>query len=319
MDTFMCSSWYFLRYTSPHQSDYPFNRESMKFWMPVDIYTGGAEHANMHLLYARFFTKAIRDCGIVGFDEPFIKLFNQGIIIYRGEKMSKSKGNVITPDVYVKELGADTVRAYIMFVGPWEQGGEWMDNGISGISRWLHRVWNYVKSKYRPGQVDGQAEKEFGHMLHKTIKRASEDIVRFRFNTMLASLMEFTNYLGRVLDAGSVSQESWQNSLQKLLLMLAPSVPHLAEELWVGMGLPYSIHNQRWPQWDPELAKEEEITLVIQVNGRVRDKVEVAVNISEGEAREIALNRDRIKPYLKAGQAAKVIFVPGKLINIVVK
>jgi leucyl-tRNA synthetase len=319
MDTFMCSSWYFLRYTSPHQPDYPFNKENMKFWMPVDVYTGGAEHANMHLLYARFFIKAIRDCGIVDFDEPFIKLFNQGIIIYKGEKMSKSKGNVITPDIYVKELGADTVRSYIMFVGPWEQGGEWMDNGISGISRWLHRIWNYAQTEYVPKVVDAQAEKELSRILHRTIKKTSEDILRFRFNTMLAALMELTNHLGKVLESGTVSKGAWKNSLKTLLLLLAPSAPHLAEELWSGMGLPYSIHNQHWPEWDAELAREEEVTLVIQVNGKLRDKIEVPAGISEEDARELALKRDKIMPYLGTGQPARVIYVPGKLINIVVK
>ncbi len=317
MDTFMCSSWYFLRYTSPHEESYPFDRRKMKSWMPVDVYTGGAEHANMHLLYARFFTKAIRDCGIVDFDEPFKKLFNQGIIIYKGEKMSKSKGNVITPDIYVKEMGADTVRAYIMFVGPWEQGGEWMDNGIVGISRWLNRVWNIVTSAYGDGKTDAEAEKELARMTHKTIKKVSQDMERFRFNTMLASLMEFTNYLGKIQENAGVSEKAWKDALSSLLLLLAPSTPHIAEELWSRIGLPYSIHNQPWPEWDAALAKEEEITLVIQVNGKLRDKVEVPVTISEEEARELALGRERIKAITGTRKPARVIYVPGKLVNIV--
>jgi len=318
MDTFMCSSWYFLRYTSPDVDNFPFDKARMKFWMPVDIYTGGAEHANMHLLYARFFTKAIRDIGLVEFGEPFTRLFNQGIIIYRGEKMSKSKGNVVTPDIYVDELGADTVRAYLMFVGPWEMGGEWNDNGIVGMSRWLHRVWNLATVDYVPKTSRPDAEKELNHIMHQTIKRVTEDMERFRFNTMLAALMEFTNYLGKVFDEGSVSNSAWKEAIKILLLLLAPSAPHLAEELWTACGYAYSIHNQSWPVWDESLAKADEITLVIQVNGKLRDKAIVPASISEAEAKELALNSERVKTYLNHKQPAKIIYVPGKLINVVV-
>jgi leucyl-tRNA synthetase len=318
MDTFMCSSWYFLRYTSPEEKNYPFNLEKMNYWMPVDVYTGGAEHANMHLLYARFFTKAIRDCGIVDFDEPFIKLFNQGIIIYKGEKMSKSKGNVVNPDEYVKEMGADTVRCYMMFVGPWEQGGEWMDNGITGISRWLNRVWNVATAEYTPKAVDPAAEKDFSRIIHKTIRKVTEDIGRFHFNTMLAALMEYTNYLGKLLDSAAVSKEMWDGAIKTLLLLLAPSAPHITEELWGNKGLPYSIHNQPWPKWDPELAKEDILTLVIQVNGKVRDKLEVPVSISEAEAKELAMGSEKVAAHMDNKTPKKVIYVPGKLINIVV-
>jgi leucyl-tRNA synthetase len=317
MDTFMCSSWYFLRYTSPDTGSFPFDKEKMKYWMPVDLYTGGAEHANMHLLYARFFTKAIRDIGIVDFGEPFKRLFNQGIIIYKGEKMSKSKGNVVTPDIYVKELGADTVRAYIMFVGPWELGGEWNDNGITGMSRWLNRVWNLVKADYQARSADAEADKSLVHMIHKTAKRVTEDMERFRFNTMLAALMEFTNYLGDITEKGVVSKVAWTEATKTLMLLLAPSAPHIAEELWVGAGYPYSVHNQLWPQWQEELAKEEEITLIVQINGKLRDKIEVSASISEGEARELALNREKVKSFIGSNQPARVIYVPGKLVNIV--
>jgi leucyl-tRNA synthetase len=319
MDTFMCSSWYFLRYTSPHEDSYPFNRNKMKYWMPVDLYTGGAEHANMHLLYARFFTKAIRDCGIIDFGEPFTRLFNQGIIIYKGEKMSKSKGNVVTPDVYVKELGADTVRCYIMFIGPWEMGGEWMDNGITGISRWLNRAWNIVTAEYLGKSIDAAEEKELTRTINKTIMKVTDDIEKFRFNTMLAALMEFTNYLGKVQEAGNVSVKLWNEAIDKLLLLMAPSTPHLAEELWTGMGKPYSIHNQPWPEYDPALVKEDQITLVVQVNGKVRDKIDAPAAINEQEARELALSSEKIKGHLEGKTPVKVIYVPAKLINIVVK
>ncbi|HJX69784.1 MAG TPA: leucine--tRNA ligase, partial [Dehalococcoidia bacterium] len=240
MDTFMCSSWYFLRYASPDYDQNPFDRQKVRHWLPVDQYTGGAEHAVMHLLYARFFIKAIRDLGLVDFDEPFTRLFNQGTIVVQRQKMSKSRGNVITPDEYVAELGADTVRAYLMFVGPWEQGGEWDDSGISGISRWLNRAWNLVlqgeTTLFLREVADQQAIKELRHMTHRTIKKVTEDLERFRFNTMLASLMEFTNHLARVLEARSVDSSAWREAIDTLLLLLAPTAPHLAEELWMRTG-----------------------------------------------------------------------------------
>ena len=318
MDTFMCSSWYFLRYTSPDVDDSLFDANKLKHWMPVDLYTGGAEHAVMHLLYARFFIKAIRDIGVVDFDEPFMHLFNQGTIVYQGDKMSKSRGNVVTPDEYVSELGADAVRAYIMFIGPWEQGGEWIDSGIIGMSRWLNRVWNLVIAGYSEKTVDPGVEKELHRLTHQTIRKATGDMERFRFNTMLAALMEFTNYLGKVQGQGSVSESAWQDAITNLLLLLAPTAPHVTEELWTRSGHPYSIHNQSWPKWDEELAREEEVTLVIQVNGKLRDKVTVPVSITEAEAKELALGRERIKAYLEGKEMARIIYVPQRLVNIVV-
>ncbi len=319
MDTFMCSSWYFLRYTSPGVDKHPFDKARLKHWMPVDLYTGGAEHAVMHLLYSRFFIKAIRDIGLVSFDEPFIKLFNQGTIIYQGDKMSKSRGNVVTPDIYVSEIGADAVRAYLMFIGPWELGGEWSDQGIVGMSRWMNRVWNLVTADYSEKQVNPDMEKEFNRFMHQTIKKVTNDMEHFRFNTMLAALMEFTNYLGKVQDGGTVSTSLWNEAITDLLLLLAPTAPHLAEELWEMTGHAYSIHSQSWPKWDEELAKEEEVTLVIQVNGKIRDKVTVPVSITEAEATELALSSERIKVYVKDNNVAKIIYVPQRLVNIVMK
>jgi leucyl-tRNA synthetase len=319
MDTFMCSSWYFLRYASPRCDTYPFDKDHLKYWLPVDLYTGGAEHATMHLLYSRFFVKAIRDLGIVDFDEPFTKLFNQGIIVCGGEKMSKSKGNVVTPDDYVRDLGADAVRVYLMFVGPWEQGGDWNDSGIIGMSRWLNRIWNLVAADYAERKPDVESEKETEHVLHKTIKRVTEDMEKFRFNTMLAALMEYTNYLSKVLDKGSVSTGLWGKAIESLLIMIAPSAPHMAEELWVSIGHPYSIHSQRWPKWDKKLAVDEEVILVVQINGKVRDKLVVSVSITEREAKELALAQERIKTYIEGKSIARTIYVPGKLLNMVLK
>ena len=317
MDTFVCSSWYFLRYCSADYGDSPADPDKMKYWLPVDQYTGGAEHATMHLLYARFFIKAIRDLGVVDFDEPFTRLFNQGIIVTEGQKMSKSKGRVITPDEYVSRLGADAVRVYLMFIGPWEQGGEWDDRGISGISRWLNRVWSLVIDDYRPSAEDASRTKDLRHITHKTIKKVSEDLERFHFNTMIAALMELTNYMGRVREEGTAASDAFKEAIDALMLMLAPSTPHLAEELWEITGHEYSVHSQAFPEWDESLAAEEEVTLVIQVNGKVRDKIVVPVTISEDEARELALGREKIKAYLNDKKVNKVIYVPRRLVNIV--
>jgi len=324
LDTFMCSSWYFLRYTSPHYSEGPFEKEKVKYWMPVDLYTGGAEHAVMHLFYARFFIKAIRDIGLVDFSEPFIRLFNQGTIISQHMKMSKSRGNVVNPDAYVEQMGADTVRAYLMFIAPWERGGDWNDSGISGVFRWLNRVWNLVLEEYQTSQTISPAEKQqaeqnLTRLVHRTIKNVTEDMEKLRFNTMIATLMEFTNYLGDVQTQGSVGKEAWNSAIENLLLLIAPSTPHLAEELWARTGHQYSIHTQKWPVWDENLVQIEKITLVVQVNGKLRDKYEVPVNITEEEARKMAFESARVKPHIEGKEVVKVIYVPGKLINLVVR
>jgi len=321
MDTFMCSNWYFLRYTSPGYDHGPFDPGKVTYWMPVDQYTGGAEHATMHLLYARFFNKAIRDLGLVNFDEPFTRLFNQGTIVMERQKMSKSRGNVVTPDEYVARLGADTVRGYLMFVGPWDQGGGWDDSGISGIWRWLNRVWNLALEERKGDslpQMEPAAENELRRQTHKTIKRVTEDLEKFRFNTMLAALMEFTNYLTKVKEGRSVANAVWQEAIDSLLLLLAPTAPHMAEELWERTGHAYSIHNQSFPSWNEDLVAEEQVTLVIQVNGKLRDRVAVPVSITESEARELALGRERVRAHVADKVIKSVIYVPRRLVNVVV-
>jgi len=319
MDTFMCSSWYFLRYASPHGDTAPLDAEQMQYWLPVDLYTGGAEHAVMHLFYSRFFIKALRDMGLVQFGEPFTRLFNQGIIVAQKQKMSKSRGNVITPDVYVSELGADAVRIYLMFVGPWEQGGEWDDSGISGISRWLNRVWSLVLEPYAVKAEAEKARRDLQRITHQTIRKVTQDLERLRFNTMVAALMELTNYLTRVKEAGDVDDTDWRDSIGILLLLIAPSAPHLAEELWERTGHSYSIHNQSWPHWDEALAEEEEITLVVQVNGKLRDRIAVPASITEAQAGELALESKRVQAHIE-GKEIKRIIVAGKgLVNLVVR
>ena len=320
MDTFMCSSWYFLRYTSPHCDTAAFDKDKVNYWMPVDLYTGGAEHAVMHLFYARFFFKALRDMGLVDFGEPFTRLFNQGIIIVERQKMSKSRGNVINPDEYVSELGADAVRAYLMFVAPWEQGGEWDDSGISGISRWLNRLWGLVLEPYKmKSKAEEKAHRDLQRITHQTIKKATEDLEKIRFNTMISALMELTNYLAKVKEKGVVENSAWKESVDTLLLLLSPTAPHLTEELWQRTGHEYSIHNQSWPKWDKELTKDEEITLVVQVNGKLRDRISVPASITEAEARQIALEREKVKTYLEGKNIADIIYVPGRLVNLVVR
>lgn len=318
MDTFMCSNWYFLRYTSPGVDYAPYDSEKLNYWMPVDLYTGGAEHAVLHLLYSRFFVKALRDVGLLEFDEPFTRLYNQGTISYGGGKMSKSKGNIVAPDLYVSKLGADTVRAYLMFVGPWNLGGEWSDSGIVGLSRWLNRVWTLGGQEYAAGTVDQSADNYVRHMTHKTIKAVTVDLEEFRFNTMLARLMEFTNVLGPIQEAKNVSVQTWREAVRVLLLLAAPSVPHIAEELWARNGYPYSIHNHEWPTYDENLAAEEEVTVAVQINGKLRDKLVVPASISEEEIRELVLGSQKVRAHLDGRTVRKFIYVPGRIVSIVV-
>ncbi len=324
MDTFVDSAWYFVRFASPNVDGAAFDPEAARLWLKngVDQYTGGAEHAVMHLLYARFFIKALRDLGLVDFDEPFVRLFNQGHIIAGRQKMSKSRGNVVAPDEYVAEVGADAVRCYLMFLGPWDQGGEWSDSGLSGMSRWLNRVWELAQRDTR--QLDGQPTdegslRELHRLVHKTIRRATDDVERFKFNTALAALMEYTNSLNGVWERKDVGPDDWREAIEKLLLLLAPMAPHVTEELWDRNGHGYSIHQQTWPGWDPDLAADEIVTLVVQVNGRLRDRIEVPVSITEEEARGLALESQRVKPHIEGKQVAKVVYVPGKLVNIVAR
>ena len=320
MDTFVDSSWYFLRYTSPRYSDGPFDPKAVRMWNPVDQYTGGVEHAVMHLLYARFFIKALRDLGLLDFDEPFLRLFNQGHIIADSQKMSKSRGNVVAPDDYVAELGADAVRCYLMFLGPWEQGGEWSDTGMNGMARWLNRVWGIAQRD--AGSLDGtpideEAVRDLDRTVHKTIRRVVDDLDRFKYNTALAALMELSNGLSREWERGGIDSNSWSAAIEKMLLLMAPLAPHIAEELWERTGHAYSIHSERLPEWDPALASDEVFTLVVQVNGRLRDRIEVPASISEDEAKAAALMSERVQGHTAGKKIARVIYVPGKLVNIV--
>ncbi len=322
MDTFFDSSWYFLRYLSPHDDDQPWDPDVARRWMPVDQYTGGAEHAVMHLLYARFFTKGLRDMGIVDFSEPFPRLFSQGHIIAGGAKMSKSRGNVVTPDPYVEELGADVVRAYLMFVGPWDRGGEWNDAGLNGVARWLNRVWDLLKqepSGLDAANADSEETRAARRKLHQTIRKVHRDLDAFKFNTAIAALMELSNHLHDALEGGRLDPAAWAEARRAFPLMLAPLTPHMAEELWERSGEAYSVHQQPFPSWDDDLAAEETITLVIQVNGKVRGRLQAPADIDEGDAKEMALQDPNVRRHVEGLTVAKVVYVPGKLVNIVAR
>ncbi len=322
MDTFVDSSWYMLRYTCPKFVDGPYDPDILKQWLPVDQYTGGAEHAVMHLLYARFFIKAMRDIGLVDFDEPFLRLFNQGVILGSDhEKMSKSRGNVVNPDDVIGTMGADAVRCFLMFIGPWDQGGPWSDVGINGVARWLNRVWALVSrdpEDLESSPVDAQAVRDTLRILHQTVRKCHGDLDRFKFNTAIASLMELVNHLSKVWAEANVDPDTWKDCIEKFLLMLAPIAPHIAEELWEQTGHAYSIHQQSFPVWDESLAADETITLVVQVNGKVRDRIEVPANIDEPTAHELALASSKVQPYTEGKVVDKAIYVPGRLVNVVV-
>lgn len=315
MDTFVDSSWYQYRYLSPHYDEGPFDPERGRRWLPVDQYTGGIEHATMHLLYTRFFTKVMRDIGLVDFDEPMLRLFNQGVILGPdGNRMSKSRGNVVNPQEYVDRYGSDVLRCYLMFIGPWDEGGPWDPGGIEGVSRWLRRVFTLVA-----GEEVSEAEadpRELSRRTHRLVKRVTEYLEGFRFNTAIAALMEHTNYLLAV--KGEVGEEEWREAIRTFLLVLAPFAPHHAEELWEIIGEEYSVHEQGWPSWDEELVREETVTLVVQVNGKLRDRVEAPAGVDEDQARELALASEKVRAHVEGRELRKTVYVPGRLINLVV-
>lgn len=321
MGTFACSSWYFARFADPHNDQALASREELDYWLPVDVYVGGAEHAVMHLLYARFWTKVFYDLGVYSFKEPFSKLQNQGLILAEdGRKMSKSFNNVITPDEVVAEQGADSLRGFECFISDFEATAPWNTQGVPGIRRWLERVWRIVLAPDMDKNETAEAmtERDVLRVAHQSIQRVERDIVGFKYNTMVAGLMEFTNALFRARDAGLANTPAWNEAIKILLLLMAPVAPHIAEELWERLGYSYSIHQQPWPQADEELAAEDTIDVVLQVNGKVRDKVTVPADADEDTLRNAALNSERIQSFTDGRTIRKVIIVPGKLVNVVV-
>ena len=319
MDTFMCSSWYHLRYLSPDYEDGPFDPREYDYWMPVDTYTGGIEHANMHLIYTRFFHKAGRDMGIMKGPEPMIQLRNQGIVLGEdSEKMSKSRGNVVSPDDLVGKYGADTVRAYLMFFARWDLGGPWNSNGIEGTARWLRRVWALFTEEWESGNASEETLRDLRRKVHKTLSNLTHDYENFEFNTIISGLMELLNNLYTFKDAGVVGSSEWDEALDYYLRMMAPVTPHIAEELWERLGKPYSIHTQPWPEVDEKALAEDMITIVVQVNGKLRDRLTLPAGIGEDEAKDAALKSQAVQKFTGGKEPRKVIYIPGRLINIVV-
>ncbi|HCB02396.1 MAG TPA: leucine--tRNA ligase, partial [Anaerolineae bacterium] len=322
MDTFMCSSWYHLRYLSPHNDKAPFDEAEYNYWMPVDTYTGGSEHANMHLLYFRFFHKALRDMGITEGGEPTMQLRNQGMVLAEdNSKMSKSKGNVVAPDVLVQKYGADTVRAYIMFFARWQQGAPWDSHGIEGTARWIRRVWTlFTDDASNSGTpASDEVKKNLRRRVHQTLKRVTYDFEHFEFNTIISSLMELLNDMYKAREAGAVGTPEWNEATEIYIKMLAPVAPHIAEELWTNhLEKPYSIHQQKWATVDESAAKDDTIEIPVQVNGKVRDKVIVSADASEEEIRNAALTSETIQKYLEGKEPKKVIVAKGRLVSIVI-
>ncbi len=320
MDTFMCSSWYHLRYLSPDFDEYPFDPKEYDYWMPVDIYTGGIEHATMHLIYTRFFHKACRDLGITKGKEPMLMLRNQGMVLGEdNEKMSKSRGNVIAPDEWVEMYGADTVRAYLMFFARWELGAPWNSSGIEGSARWLRKTWYaFLEPSDNAGTADKDTIRNLRRKVHQTVKSVTYDFETLNFNTIVSGLMELINVMASAKTAGAFGTEAWQEAESIYLRMLAPVAPHIAEEIWAQTGHPYSVHTQPWPEADEAAAKEDEITLIVQINGKLRDRLVVPAGITEEAAKAFALESDNVQGYLEGKAPRKVIYVPGRLVNIVI-
>jgi leucyl-tRNA synthetase len=334
MDTFVDSSWYFLRYLSPDRDDVAWDPEVTKAWLPVDQYIGGAEHSVMHLLYARFIIKALYDARLVSFDEPFTCLRHQGIITHKGDKMSKSRGNVVNPDAFVEKYGSDVFRMYMMFMGDYEQGGDWSDGGITGIARFVNRLWTLYLN-HAEGAEEGEPSGDVRYALHYTIQHVTQDLETLHFNTAISRMMELLNGLLEAavqpppLSRGVGGISSGQGGIPGLKIVLdtfarlvAPFAPHLGEELWHMLDAKRketdSVFDQPWPEYDPAALVRDKVTLVVQVNGKLRDKLEVNPDIDQESVVALAKMSERLTPYLEGKQIRKVIFVPGKLLNLVV-
>jgi leucyl-tRNA synthetase len=328
MDTFVQSSWYFLRFCCPDFIAGPLNKGETEYWMPVDQYIGGIEHAVLHLLYARFFTKVLRDLGYVDIDEPFANLLTQGMVIKDGAKMSKSKGNVVDPDALINAYGADTARLFSLFAAPPEKDLDWSDQGVEGSFRFLNRIWKLVYetcsliANAGPVIQDSLSEegKKLRRIVHKTIKKVSEDIEdRFHFNTAIAAVMELVNSINSFEPKNmSINAPVLKEAVESVILLLAPFVPHISEELWECLGHPEGLESAGWPDFDPAAAVEDELLIVVQVNGKLRGKISVAPDSTEEEVKGAALADDKVKSFTDGKAVKKVICVPGKLVNIVV-
>lgn len=326
MDTFVCSSWYFLRYCDPHNSEEAFSRTNTDYWMNVDQYIGGVEHAILHLMYARFFTKALADFGLVGVREPFKNLLTQGMVLKDGSKMSKTKGNVVSPEEIISKFGADTARLFILFAAPPERDLEWSDQGVEGCYRFLNRVWRLVAGflndprKDQPLQDLSAEDKAIRRQLHGAIKKVSDDIeLRFNFNTAISAVMELVNGLYLYREKENQQPALVREAIDSIIVMLAPFAPHFCEELWHEMGHQGSVHFLPWPKYEEAALEAEEIEVVLQVNGKVRERIMVPAQVGQTELEKAALANKKTQPYIEGKTIVKIITVPGKLVNIVVK
>ena len=316
MDGFACSSWYFLRFASPHEAERPFDPDAVRAWLPVDTYVGGAEHAVMHLLYARFWTKVMHDAGLIDFDEPFTQLRNQGMLLspVDGQKMSKSRGNVITPDEVVAAHGVDALRAYVLFLGPFDAKALWDDRGIIGVDRFLDRFWRLAQEV---GTLpDGASNDAFERARHRVIKRVTTDMERFRFNTAVAALMEYVNTLYAAREQ-AVAAAQWREAMRTLTLLLAPIAPFVTEEVWREvLGEAGSVHRAAWPAWDEALAVEAQTIVIVQVNGKLRDRLTADADSDAAALRAMALGNERVQAAV-GGRDVRDVIVAGRLVNVV--
>jgi leucyl-tRNA synthetase len=317
MGGFACSSWYFLRFTSPQYHEGPFDPQSMRYWSPVDLYVGGVEHAVLHLLYARFWIHFLADQDLLPFREPFSRLLNQGQMMGTdGYRMSKSRGNVITPDRMVASYGADALRVYELFMAPFEQDVHWSDEGIQGARRFLNRVWKLYADNYHETYSADGSDYDLEWALHQLIKDISQRIESQRFNTVISALMEFVNLLYERCSDESCRTETFHQALETLILLMAPIAPFITEELWQQTGHQGSIHLQDWPSWDPEIAADKVLQIPIQINGKKRALVEVESSASKTEVEEAAFESAKVQQYISGQKVVEVIYVPGKILNI---
>jgi len=322
MDTFIDSSWYFYRYCDPQNDKAPFDSAKIGYWFPIDQYIGGVEHAILHLIYSRFFTKVMRDLGLISNDEPATRLFTQGMVIKDGAKMSKSKGNVVSADDAAERYGSDTARLFVLFAAPPEKDVDWQDAGVEGMVRFLGRVYRFVTRNATRGQGDkasgGQGDKAILRKLHQTIRKVTEDFdSRWHFNTSLASIMELVNNLYAA--EAELSATAMREVLEKLVLLLGPFAPYVAEEMWEELGKTGPVFKQPWPEFDPELAHEELAEVVVQINGKLRSRIHVPFGTSKEELERTALNDDKTRQFLEGKQVLKAIIVPDRLVNLVVR
>jgi leucyl-tRNA synthetase len=320
MGGFACSSWYFLRFPSPHEDQYPFDPEALRYWAPVDLYVGGPEHAVLHLMYARFWTKVMHDAGLIDFDEPFPRLTNQGILHGTdGSRMSKSRGNVVTPDAMVEAYGADALRLYEMFMAPFDQDVDWNEDGINGTRRFLNRLWRLFADSYAESGISTAEDPDLERQRHRLIRDITERVAEMRFNTMVSTFMECINALVERKQTGAWRTKTFEHTLETILLLLAPAAPHITEELWQQTGHAGSIHLQAWPEWDPEMVREEMISMAVQVNGKTRDVIEVSAQAGDEVIEAQAVQNPQVQRMINGKHITRIITIPGKVVNIVVK